>query len=43
MSYSVFANCLVKHSNIELDRKVLGAICVNEPYSFKAVIDEVKV
>jgi len=43
MSYSVFANCLVKHSNIELDRKVLQAICVNEPYSFKAVIDEVKV
>jgi hypothetical protein len=43
MSYSVFANCLVKQSNIELDRKVLGALAVNEPYSFKAVIDEVRV
>ena len=43
MSYSVFANCLVKQSNIELDRKILGALAVNEPYSFKAVIDEVRV
>ena len=43
MSYSVFANCLVKESNIELDRKILGALAVTEPYSFKAVIDVVKV
>jgi len=43
MSYSIFANSLVKHSNIELDRKILGTLAVNEPYSFKAVIDEVKV
>ena len=43
MSYSLFANCLVKHSNVEIDRKILGNLAVNEPYSFKAVIDEVKV
>ena len=43
MSYSVFANCLVKQSNLELDRKILGTLAVNEPYSFKSVIDEVRV
>ncbi len=39
----MFANALVKKSNIELDRKILGALAVTEPYSFKSVIDEVKV
>lgn len=43
ITYSVFANALVKKSNIELDRKILGALAVTEPYSFKSVIDEVKV
>jgi large subunit ribosomal protein L20 len=43
LNYSSFANALVKKSNIELDRKILSALAVNEPYSFKAVLDEVKV
>lgn len=42
-TYSVFANALVKKSNIELDRKILSNLAVSEPYSFKAVLDEVKV
>lgn len=40
--YSRFANALVKHSNIELDRKILANLSLNEPYSFKCVIDEVR-
>jgi large subunit ribosomal protein L20 len=43
LTYSVFANALVKKSNIELDRKILQVLAVTEPYSFKSVIDEVKV
>ena len=42
LTYSIFANALVKKSNIELDRKVLSNIAVNEPKSFKSVIDEVR-
>lgn len=42
-TYSKFSNGLVKKSNIELDRKILGDLAINEPYSFKAVLDEVKV
>jgi large subunit ribosomal protein L20 len=42
MSYSRFAFALEKNSNIELDRKILSALAVSEPYSFKAVFDEVK-
>ena len=30
-------------SNIELDRKILANLAQNEPYSFKCVVDEVKV
>ena len=41
VSYSKFANGLTKMSNIELDRKILANLAVNEPYSFKSVIDEV--
>jgi len=33
---------LVKHSNIELDRKILANLALNEPYSFKCVLDEVR-
>ena len=40
--YSRFANGLVKHSNIEVDRKILANLANNEPYSFKSVIDEVR-
>ena len=31
----------VSRSNIELDRKILSDLAVNEPYSFRAVLDEV--
>ena len=41
VSYSKFANALVKQSNIELDRKILANLAMTEPYSFKSVIDEV--
>ena len=42
LPYSRFANALVKHSNVELDRKILANLALNEPYSFKCVIDEVR-
>ena len=41
MNYSRFIMCL-NRSNIKLDRKVLADLAINEPYSFKSVIDEVK-
>jgi len=41
ISYSRFAEAL-KKSNIELDRKVLADLAVNEPAAFKAVLDAVK-
>jgi len=40
--YSRFANAIVKKSNIELDRKILANLANNEPYTFKCIIDEVK-
>ena len=40
--YSRFAHALGKQSNIELDRKILANLALNEPYSFKCVIDEVR-
>jgi large subunit ribosomal protein L20 len=43
VSYSKFAFGLGKCSNIELDRKILDNLAKFEPYSFKAVVDEVKV
>jgi large subunit ribosomal protein L20 len=30
------------HSNLVLDRKILSSLAINEPFSFKAVVDEVK-
>ena len=39
--YNEFINCL-NRSNVKLDRKILAELAVNEPYSFKAVIDEVQ-
>lgn len=41
ISYSRFIYGL-NHSNIQLDRKILADLCVNEPFSFKAVVEEVK-
>ncbi|OMJ82634.1 hypothetical protein SteCoe_16615 [Stentor coeruleus] len=41
MPYSRFIYGL-NHSNIEIDRKILSELCKNEPYSFKAVVDEIK-
>jgi large subunit ribosomal protein L20 len=41
MSYSVFINKL-KKSNIELDRKILSDLIVNDPAAFKHVVEHVK-
>ena len=41
IKYSRFIYAL-NHSNIVLDRKILAELAINEPFSFKAVIDEVK-
>jgi large subunit ribosomal protein L20 len=30
-------------SNLEINRKILCDLAINEPYSFKAVVDEVKI
>ncbi len=38
--YSAFIYCL-NRSNIKLDRKILSELAQREPYSFKAVVDEV--
>ena len=42
ISYSKFANALVKKSNIEVDRKILSGLAINEPFSFKCMVDEVR-
>ena len=42
VNYSRFI-CGLTHSNIELNRKILADLALNEPYSFKAVVDEVKI
>lgn len=42
ISYSRFVYGL-NRSNIKLDRKVLSDLAIYEPYSFKAVVDEVKI
>jgi large subunit ribosomal protein L20 len=41
MSYSVFMNKL-KKANIELDRKILSDLIVNDPESFKHIVKQVK-
>ena len=41
MSYSQFIPAL-KESNMELNRKVLSELAAQEPFSFKAVVDVVK-
>lgn len=41
ISYSVFINKL-KKENIELDRKILSDLVVNDPNTFKQIVDKVK-
>jgi large subunit ribosomal protein L20 len=41
MSYSQFMG-KVKSNNIELNRKVLADLAMNNPTSFKAVVDKIK-
>ncbi|MEZ4906927.1 MAG: 50S ribosomal protein L20 [Saprospiraceae bacterium] len=41
MSYSRFMHAL-KTNNIELNRKVLADLAMNEPETFKAIVDKVK-
>lgn len=41
INYSNFIYGL-NRSNIELDRKILVGLAINEPFSFKAVVDEIK-
>lgn len=41
LSYSAFMNKL-KKSNIELDRKILSDLIVNDPIAFKQLVDKVK-
>ena len=41
MSYSVFMHRL-SEANIDMDRKVLADLAMNEPAAFKAIVDKVK-
>jgi large subunit ribosomal protein L20 len=41
ISYSVFIKNL-KKSNVELDRKILSSLIVDDPDAFKYVVDQVK-
>lgn len=41
LTYSVFINKL-KARNIDLDRKILADLAMNEPASFKKLVDSVK-
>ena len=41
MKYSIFINGL-KKKGIELDRKVLSELAINEPEAFKLLVDQVK-
>lgn len=41
MSYSVFMGRLKKH-NIDLSRKVLADLAMNNPEAFKAIVEKVK-
>jgi len=41
MSYSVLMNKL-KNANIDLNRKVLADMAMNNPAAFKAIVDKVK-
>ena len=41
LSYSGFVDAM-KHTNIELDRKILADMAVTDPQGFKAMVREVK-
>lgn len=41
MTYAFFMGALKKH-NIELNRKVLADLAMNEPEAFKAIVDKIK-
>lgn len=41
VSYSVFINNL-KKANVQLDRKILSDLVVNDPKSFQKIVDSVK-
>ncbi|MBT8271493.1 MAG: 50S ribosomal protein L20, partial [Bacteroidia bacterium] len=41
LSYSKFMG-LLKVNNIELNRKVLADLAMNDPKAFKAIVDKVK-
>eukprot|EP00826_Nyctotherus_ovalis_P001376 TRINITY_DN10209_c0_g1_i6.p2 TRINITY_DN10209_c0_g1~~TRINITY_DN10209_c0_g1_i6.p2 ORF type:complete len:149 (-),score=36.45 TRINITY_DN10209_c0_g1_i6:47-493(-) len=41
VKYSCFIHGLNVYSNVALNRKVLAELAVNEPYSFRAVVNEV--
>ncbi|EJK74097.1 hypothetical protein THAOC_04243, partial [Thalassiosira oceanica] len=41
LSYSRFIN-MQAQSGVVLDRKILSSLAMNEPFSFKAVVDVVK-
>ena len=41
MPYSIFMNKLAT-ANIQLNRKVLSDLAMSEPFSFKALVDQVK-
>jgi large subunit ribosomal protein L20 len=42
INYSRFVQSL-NNSNLQLNRKVLANMAINEPFSFKAVVDELKI
>lgn len=42
VSYSHFIHTLQKDVRSQLDRKVLADLAMNEPYSFKALVEQVK-
>lgn len=42
INYSRFI-CGLNRSNINLDRKILADLAQYEPFSFKAVVDEIKI
>src|SRR3989338_674375 len=41
LSYSIFMH-KIKKSNIELDRKILSEIAVNDSATFKSIVDSIK-
>ena len=41
LTYSQFINQL-KHAKIELDRKILAELAINQPTAFKAIVEKLK-